>query len=59
MDPIFDSDLIFDPNWLTVCLDDTLPPDHVKLLGGGRAQVFRLDIAPETAQFVADWPEAP
>lgn len=37
--------------------DETLPPEHIKLLNGEEALVFALDLATETATEVARWPE--
>jgi hypothetical protein len=38
---------------MLACLDDTLPPDHIKLLSGGEASVFKLDGETESADLVA------
>lgn len=39
---------------LEACLDDTLPPDHIKFLhGDDQASVFRLDLETETSELVA------
>lgn len=38
-------------------IDVTLPPDHIKVLCGGQATVFKLDLETETAIPVATWPE--
>lgn len=37
--------------------DDTLPPGCVKLVAGGRAVVFQLDVDDESATPVAEWEE--
>lgn len=46
-------------SWLDLELyvDETLPPDHIKLLGADTAKVFRLDLDDETLELAAEWPE--
>jgi hypothetical protein len=48
---------IFDYAALKVCADETLPPDHIKLLSNDTASVFRLNFPEETSTLVAKWPE--
>lgn len=43
---------------IPIRVDDTLPPEHVKMLGAGRAVVFRIN-DDESVEKVAEWDEAP
>lgn len=45
---------------IPIVLDETLPPDFIKLVqANGTAVVFLLDHDGETATPVAQWPELP
>lgn len=47
----------FDAEQWARCVDETLPPDYIKILGNGEASVFRLDMETERAVPTAKWPE--
>jgi hypothetical protein len=45
--------------WPDIVPDPTLPEDHVKILYGETAVVYRADYEAETLVAVASWPEIP
>lgn len=57
MKDLSEYDSIVDENWVEGCIDDTLPPNHVKFLRGDQAIVYRVDLETEHAVPVASWPE--